>query len=61
MATPGFWWNQAVDEFAQAIIELLKDPAERERLGRNARRQAIEQHSWEQYIRRLEGIYLSVL
>jgi len=50
-----------VDEFGQAIIELLKDPAERERLGRNARRQAIEQHSWEQYIKRLEEIYLSVL
>jgi glycosyltransferase involved in cell wall biosynthesis len=50
-----------VDDFAQAIIQLLKDRAERKRLGRNARQQAIERHSWEQYVRRLEEIYLSVL
>jgi glycosyltransferase involved in cell wall biosynthesis len=50
-----------VNEFAQTTIELLEDPAERRRLGQNAQQQAIEHHSWEQYARRLEEIYLSVL
>ena len=50
-----------VTSLVQAIIKLLNDPVERERLGQNARQQAIEQHSWEQYIKRLEEIYLSVL
>lgn len=47
--------------FSQAVLRLLKDPAERHRLGQNARRQAVERHSWEQYIKRLEQIYLSAL
>lgn len=50
-----------IADFAQAITALLKNPAERKRLGKNAQQQAIEQHSWEQSIRRLEEIYLSVL
>jgi glycosyltransferase involved in cell wall biosynthesis len=50
-----------VDELAQAIINLFKDPTRRERLGQNARQQAVTQHSWEQYINRLEKIYESVL
>ena len=50
-----------VDEFAQAIIDLLKDPEKRKMLGKNARQQAIEQHTWEQYINRLEHVYQSVL
>lgn len=47
--------------FAQAVVQLLRDPMERQRLGQNARVQAIEQHSWQRYIRRLEDIYYSVL
>lgn len=47
--------------FANAITTLLNDPAERSRLGQNARQQAVEQHSWEHYSRKLEEIYLSVL
>lgn len=48
-------------ELAQATIKLFRDPAERTRLGHNARLQAVQQHSWEQYVKRLEEIYLSVL
>ena len=47
--------------FAEAIVSLLNDPGERVRLGQNARRQAIELYSWDEYIRRLEKIYLNVL
>ena len=46
-----------VEECAQAIIRLLKDPSELDRLGKNARHQAVEQHSWDGYIHRLEAIY----
>ena len=50
-----------VNGFAEAMLALLNDPVERGRLGQNARRHAVEQHSWEQYTKRLEGIYLDVL
>ena len=50
-----------VNRFAEAMLALLNDPVERGRLGQNARQQAVEQYSWEQYTRRLEEIYLSVL
>jgi glycosyltransferase involved in cell wall biosynthesis len=49
------------DQFAQAIVALLKDPVERARLGENARKQAVERHSWQQYIKELEQVYQSVL
>ena len=50
-----------VNGFAEAMLTLLNNPNERDRLGQNARRQAVEQYSWEQYTRRLEEIYLNVL
>jgi len=50
-----------VNRFAEAILTLLNDPVERGRLGQNARQQAVELYSWEEYTRRLEEIYLSVL
>ena len=50
-----------VNKFAEAILTLLNDPMERVRLGQNARQQAIELYSWEEYTRRLEEIYLNVL
>lgn len=49
------------DRFAEIILTLLGDPAERLRLGHNARRQAVELYSWEEYTRRLEEIYVDVL
>jgi glycosyltransferase involved in cell wall biosynthesis len=50
-----------VGGLAQTMIHLIRDPSERDRLGGNARRQAIERHSWDRYIRRLEEIYSSVI
>jgi glycosyltransferase involved in cell wall biosynthesis len=49
------------DAFAAAIVELLNDSAMRTRLGQNARRQAMEQHSWEHYVQKLEHMYRAVL
>jgi glycosyltransferase involved in cell wall biosynthesis len=49
------------DSFAQAIITLLKDDQERDRLGRNARQQAIARHSWQHYTELLEKIYFDAL
>ena len=50
-----------INKFAEAILRLIDEPEERVRLGRNARQQATELYSWEQYTRRLEEIYLNVL
>jgi glycosyltransferase involved in cell wall biosynthesis len=49
------------NKFAGAILALLNDPVECVRLGQNARKQAVELHSWEEYTRRLEEIYLNIL
>jgi glycosyltransferase involved in cell wall biosynthesis len=50
-----------VNGFAGAMLALLGDPGERSRLGQNARRYAVEHHSWEQYTRQLEATYRDVL
>jgi glycosyltransferase involved in cell wall biosynthesis len=50
-----------VKGFAEAMLRLLNDPMKRIRLSQNARQQAIELYSWEEYTRRLEEIYLNVL
>jgi glycosyltransferase involved in cell wall biosynthesis len=50
-----------VDGFARAISGLLSDPMERGRLGQNARRQAVNYHSWELYTKQLETIYRDIL
>jgi glycosyltransferase involved in cell wall biosynthesis len=50
-----------INKFAEAILALLNDPVESVRLGQNARKQAVELYSWEQYTKRLEEIYLNVL
>jgi glycosyltransferase involved in cell wall biosynthesis len=46
---------------ACAMLRLLADENERARLGMNARRQAVERHSWSQYARTLEDIYQQVI
>jgi glycosyltransferase involved in cell wall biosynthesis len=50
-----------VAELAQAIGELLDDPAGRQELGRAARQQAVSQHSWQVYRQRLESLYTAAL
>ncbi len=50
-----------VDRFAEAMIRVLIDRGERERLARNARQRAEERHSWEHYTKLLENIYYDVL
>ena len=50
-----------VYRFADAVLRLLNNSAERVRLGNNARQQAIERYSWEEYTRRLQEIYLNLL
>ncbi|MEX2030622.1 MAG: glycosyltransferase family 4 protein [Anaerolineales bacterium] len=48
------------DGLAEAILTLLSDPAKRSVLGGNARRQAVERHSWERYLEQVEKVYLSL-
>jgi glycosyltransferase involved in cell wall biosynthesis len=50
-----------VREFSEAILRLIDDPEERNRLGQNAREQAVRQYSWEEYTRKLEEIYFRVV
>jgi glycosyltransferase involved in cell wall biosynthesis len=50
-----------VNGFAEAMLSLLDNSEKRGRLGENARQRAVEQYSWEQYTRRLEEIYRSVV
>jgi glycosyltransferase involved in cell wall biosynthesis len=50
-----------VNQFAEITLKLINTPEERRRLGQNARQQAVQQYSWEQYTRQLEEIYRGVL
>ncbi|HNB50460.1 MAG TPA: glycosyltransferase family 4 protein [Anaerolineales bacterium] len=50
-----------VDDLARTMLRLLKNPEERHRLGATARQQAVESHSWEQYVRKLESVYYEAL
>jgi glycosyltransferase involved in cell wall biosynthesis len=46
---------------AQALIHLLQNPARRARLAANARREAVEKHSWTHRARQLTEIYQSLI
>lgn len=49
------------NDLTHAIRKLIRNPSEREWLGKNARFKAVNQHSWDHYIKRLEEVYQSVL
>src|SRR5207248_1147892 len=48
-------------EFADAAIRLLRDRSLRDRLSSQARQTAVQRFSWQAVVRRLEGIYDSVV
>jgi glycosyltransferase involved in cell wall biosynthesis len=50
-----------IHAFAAAVLTILNDSKVRARLGENARRDAVDHYSWEQYSRRLEAIYRDAL
>lgn len=50
-----------VNDLSRALISLINNPIQRKRLGLNARQQAVQHHSWEKYIERLEAVYLSAI
>jgi glycosyltransferase involved in cell wall biosynthesis len=45
---------------ASAVITLIHDPSLRSQLGQRAREDVVLKYSWEQYISRLESLYLTV-
>lgn len=51
----------SAEGFAARTVELLKDPARRETLGRNARRLAARDHRWTNNLQRLEAEYEALL
>ena len=53
--------NEDVEGMAQAIVDLLQDPDEIRRLGRNARQTVLEKYSWRSLAGRVEAIYDSLL
>ncbi len=48
------------EAFAEAVVRLLRDPGERERLGRAARRHVETHWTWEALFERLEKLLLEV-
>lgn len=46
------------DALADSLNRLIADPELRGRLGRQARENALKEHSWEQYLSRLETVLL---
>jgi glycosyltransferase involved in cell wall biosynthesis len=50
-----------VTDLSRALIRLLRDRELRSRLGENARKAALEKHSWRCHAERLEEIYFSVV
>jgi glycosyltransferase involved in cell wall biosynthesis len=49
------------DEFAKWVVDLLRDPALRARLGQSGRRLVKERFSWPRIIDQLEQIYVQLL
>lgn len=56
LVTPG-----DVAELAQACRHLVQNPAERQRLGQQAQREAETEHAWSRQVERLERVYEAAL
>ncbi len=54
------WVRESPEAFAEAVIRLLRDPGERERLGRAARHHVETHWTWEALFERLEKLLLEV-
>jgi glycosyltransferase involved in cell wall biosynthesis len=52
---------QEPEEFARAVVGLLADPLERDRLGRAGRRFVEQHHHWAAIAQKLEDLYLYTL
>jgi glycosyltransferase involved in cell wall biosynthesis len=50
-----------VTQMADAIMRLVADKELRMRLGKQARNDAIQHHSWEEYLSRLENVFTDVI
>jgi len=50
-----------VTAMTTALNQLVSDPDLRARLGRQAREYAVQKHSWEQYLGRLERLFANVI
>lgn len=48
-------------QMAEAIVRLIADKELRERLGKQAREDAVRHHSWEQYLSNLERVFIDVI
>jgi glycosyltransferase involved in cell wall biosynthesis len=48
------------EDTARAILDLLRNPAKREELGRSGRRKAVERFTWEKVAERVEKFYTAV-
>jgi glycosyltransferase involved in cell wall biosynthesis len=50
-----------VPAMTAALLRLVGDPALRSQLGQQARQDAVQKHSWEHYVSRLERVFLAVI
>jgi glycosyltransferase involved in cell wall biosynthesis len=46
-----------IDGFADAMVQLAKSPAERERLGRNGREKVLREYDWDVKVDRIVELY----
>ena len=53
--------ENSADRLAEAIVELLDDPAERKRMGDNGRTRLREKLNWERSVERLETAYRAAI
>ena len=44
------------DEYADAILRVIQEPAERQRLAKAGRSRMLSHHAWDKSMRRLDGI-----